>query len=164
MSLSNILLTYGPVRRALLEIETLTKGSKYEDEAVWFFMDKVFRGLNTDLPESIIALQKAEVTKAFPNVSPQELTAIMKARNERIQTLATQLKEDTISVIGGVMDGVMEKATENFTERFNDLFSDANLDVFLDYKLSQLEPSLSKAILESTHIKIKEVKKEDGSN
>jgi hypothetical protein len=91
----------------------------------------------------------------------------MKARNERIQTLTALLKADTATVIDGVTKGIMTNATEEFTQRFNDLFSTANLDVFLDHKLSQLPPSMSKAILESTrftlensHIKLKEVKTE----
>jgi hypothetical protein len=158
MSLSNLVLTYDPIRKALLELETLSKGSPYEQEAICFFMDKTFRKLNSDVPDNIVALCKAETLKAFPNASEKEAAAIMKARNERVQTLTIQLKNDTVIVIRGVIDGVVEKAIENFTERFNDLFSDYNLDVFLDYKLSQLEPSLSKAILESTRTKTKEVK------
>jgi hypothetical protein len=167
MSYSNPLLTYEPIRKTLLELEALSKGSPYEREAVWFFMDTTFRKLNSDVPDNIAALCKAEATQAFPNISEQEVTAIMKARNERIQTLTALLKADTATVIDGVTKGIMTNATEEFTQRFNDLFSTANLDVFLDHKLSQLPPSMSKAILESTrftlensHIKLKEVKTE----
>jgi predicted HD phosphohydrolase len=53
-------------------------------------------------------------------------------------------------VINPFIEGTIQKARDSFTEKLTDLFSDKNLDVFLDYKISQLEPSLQKAILEET--------------
>lgn len=152
MSFGNIVLAHEPIRQTLLELDKFAGETPYKTATVGYFIRKAC-GLdeNEPIPEQITALTKAEFQKGFPGSPEQEIDAFLKARFNRVETLCVQLKADTEDIISEfINEAVIQKAREQFTEKLGSLLSDDNLDVFLDYKISQLEPSLSKAIMEST--------------
>ena len=159
MNWRNALLSYEPIRTRLLSLDELDKGSQYEKEAINYFLEKALRkAVNLEYaeqPESLNILCKAEIQAAFSHASEQELSEMVKTRNLSIEQLTEQIASDSLTITKTLSDGLIQKGFDQFNKKLSELFCDKNMDELIDLKLSQLKPSLHKAIIENVHDQLK---------
>lgn len=150
MSWRNALLTYEPLREALLKAEVYDGGSPFEQQAINKFTELEVRkiyDLETFETDDLHVLCKSEAKTALPNLSEPELDALVKNRTEVIHNLAREIAQHAHRINTAFLDGELKKSVNDFKLKLEQEFPDTIIDHMLDEKLSKIPVEIVRELL-----------------